>query len=662
MNLPELAQAWEQFINSGAVESLTVRREISDSWLRCVEAGVDPLGIQRISMDDTVVKQRLQEKNLLLDIALPFMQRLYQFVEGTGFIVILSDEKGTILELLGDEETLVKGREINLVRGGLWKEEVAGTNGIGTALALQSPVQISGEEHFCQAIHEWTCSAAPIFNVSGTLTGVLQMSGPRSKSHRHTLGMVVAAVQSIEEQLQIRFQNREMMLINKRLSNMFDTISEGVVIVDKMGTIRQANRLAELILRRPSGSLPGTYLLDIFKEDRHLKQMLADGKSYSDIEINVNFSDCNLHLVTSGKAIKDEKDEIDGGIVIFNPIKKIKNLVNRFSGAQARFNFSDIVGNSPEMKEAIRMADLAAMTDSTVLLQGESGTGKEVFAQAIHNRSSRRNGPFVALNCAAIPRELMGSELFGYVEGAFTGAYRGGRPGKFEMASGGTLFLDEIGDMTYGKQGALLRAIQEKAVTRIGDNRVIPVDVRIICATNKNVLEAVEKGNFRRDLYYRLNVLSIYLPPLSQHPSDIADLFHYFVKQVCLRQGVQINSIDPRIVGMLKKHRWPGNIRELENVVERMVCMARGSRLGVEDLPMEIRYNQDYIALETNAPSISIGMERDKKKQALEKKERLEIIELLERFGGNITRVATEMGVSRNTIYRKMKRYQIFLE
>ncbi len=666
-----IARAWQQFIDRGELDAAIVRSEIAASWHRCKQAGVDPyVEITNEILDEKHLNERLQRKKALIGIALPFMQKLYEFVAGTGFAVMLSDEKGYILEILGASNAIVKGKEINLVKGSCWMEEIAGTNGIGTALVLRGPVQVSGAEHYCQSIHYWTCSAAPILDNNQQLVGVLQISGPAETSHQHTLGMAVSAVAAIEEQMQVQQQNRELILVNNRLHNIFHTMSEGVVIINQRGVIEQVNPGAERILKRSAEDIEGVHLEDILREVPRVKEMLAAGNPCSDIEINVSWEGRNIHCLASGKAIRDEEGKLNGGVIILSPITKIKNLVNRFSGAQARFTFEDIIGGSPEIAESVRIGRLAALNDNNILLQGESGTGKEVFAQAIHNQSKRCDGPFVALNCAAIPRDLLGSELFGYVEGAFTGAHRGGRPGKFEMASGGTLFLDEIGDMTYGKQGALLRAIQEKAIIRIGDNRIIPVDVRIICASNKNLQEAVEKGGFRRDLFYRLNVLKVNLPPLRQHPEDIPLLFDYFVNQICRRQGVEIDDIQPEIMSVLGNYNWPGNVRELENVVERMVCMAQGNALEIKDIPVEVYRpvisDRAEIQLDNRSNGnsnitgpLNINLERNKKRKIREEQEKQELLELISRFGGNISQVAREMGVSRNTIYRRIKYYNI---
>lgn len=667
-NSQDIVRAWQIFIDQGHLDLSQVRSEIAQSWCRSKQAGVDPFSVnKRKRINKASLSERRQRKGDLVNIALPFMQSLYEFVAGTGFAVILADEQGYILEMLGASDTIKEGKKINLLIGSQWSEEAAGTNGVGTALELRAPVQVSGAEHYCQLVHDWTCSAAPIFDHHRKLVGVLQLSGPSAASHQHTLGMVVAAAAAMEEQMHIQEQNRELLLVNHRLHNIFHTMSEGVVIIDNKGRIEQVNPRAEGIFKKPAHDLQGVRILDIFKEIPGIKEMLASGIPCSDTEVQLSWDGRQIHCLASGKAIRDDRGELNGGVILLNPITKIKNLVNRFSGATARFTFDDIIGSSSEMMEAVRIARLAALNDNNVLLQGESGTGKEVFAQAIHKHSRRCNGPFVALNCAAIPRELLGSELFGYVEGAFTGAHRGGRPGKFELASGGTLFLDEIGDMTFGKQGTLLRAIQEKAVIRIGDNRVIPVDVRIICASNKDLQQAVERGDFRRDLFYRLNVLKINLPPLREHLEDVPRLFEYFARQICQRQGVEIDEIEQGIIKVLANYHWPGNVRELENVVERMICMAQGNSLKLKDLPAEVcgparilgePTSYSGLASADSEPS-DLQAERKRRREARRKQEKQEMISIVARCGGNISQIAREMGVSRNTVYRKMKQYGI---
>jgi transcriptional regulator with PAS, ATPase and Fis domain len=292
--------------------------------------------------------------------------------------------------------------------------------------------------------------------------------------------------------------------------------------------------------------------------------------------------------------------------------------------------------------EVIEYAKKVSDSKSTILITGESGTGKEVFAQAIHNYGNRKEEPFVAINCGAIPRNLMESELFGYEEGAFTGAKKGGAPGKFEIADGGTLMLDEIGDMPIDMQIKLLRVIEEGVIIRIGGTRQIPINVRIVAATNKDLIQEVEQGNFRLDLYYRLNVLPIHLPALRERREDIADIAHYFMKSISKRLNKKEVYIDNEMIQHLKQYDWPGNIRELENVVERMI--------NTQTLPLEF----------TGKRYSSTVLSEDKEECVdLEQMEIRLIKKALIRCEDNITLAAKALGVGRNTLYRKMDKYQI---
>ncbi|MBP2666789.1 MAG: sigma54 specific transcriptional regulator, partial [Firmicutes bacterium] len=304
---------------------------------------------------------------------------------------------------------------------------------------------------------------------------------------------------------------------------------------------------------------------------------------------------------------------------------------------------------------------LAATSFSNVLLQGESGTGKELFAQAIHHHSERSEGPFIAVNCGAIPRELISSELFGYEEGAFSGAKRGGRPGKFELAAGGTLFLDEIADMPLEQQVALLRVLQEKKLVRIGGERVIPADVRVICATNKTLLNEVEKGAFRQDLYYRLNVISITVPPLRERGNDIIVLFQHIIDKIGKERGHKY-SVDEKVLECLRRYNWPGNVRELYNVAERVVSISEEQTIMLRHLPPEIYSPQEHADRFELQPFPQVVLGDSIKQQrvlAMEQTEQAEIVAFLNQYGGNISRVAKKLGVARTTIYRKLQRYGI---
>lgn len=656
--------AWQKVVTSGEIDYSILRPEIALSWQRCFQARVNPAleGDHRKFLSPAAMEKTLFEHRELIEMARPFMKKLYSLVAGSGFIVILSDQDANILESMGDAETLDIAKSFKLVKGVNWTEKEAGTNGIGTALAERKPVQVSGPEHYCKGLHFWTCSAAPIFDEEQRIIGALQLSGPAENAYIHTLGMVAASVHVIEEELRVMRKNNELACLNDHLAFIMENMSDGVIIVDKDGIITQVNPVAQKFLNLSREEILGSAIEDISGTAPATREMLVNGKAYHDVEIMFDSRGGTFHCLVSGKVIHDNRGNISGGVIFMEPMNNVKNLVNRFSGAQARFHFSDIIGANPELLAAVNIATLAASNDSNVLIIGESGTGKEVFAQAIHNHSSRRNGPFIAINCGAIPRELISSELFGYVEGAFTGADRRGRPGKFELASGGTLFLDEIGDMPFEQQVALLRVLQEKKIIRIGGHNVVPVDVRIICATNKNLLKEVERGNFRQDLYYRLNVFSIPLPPLRNRKEDIPLFLEYFLDQLTAKNGKPRKRINPELLQYLQEYHWPGNIRELQNVLERMVSLSSEDKIALKHLPAEILSRpQSMTPVPDTGKPAAVSKLRKKRKDIVAESERQEIIDLLNKYGGNISHVARTMEISRNTVYRKIKKYNIVL-
>jgi DNA-binding NtrC family response regulator len=311
-------------------------------------------------------------------------------------------------------------------------------------------------------------------------------------------------------------------------------------------------------------------------------------------------------------------------------------------------------------------AKIAAETDSTVLICGEAGTGKEMFAHAVHNRGKQARGPFIPMNCGAMPRDLVGRELFGYEDGAFTGAAPGGRPGRLELASGGTLFLDEIGDMPLEQQVAFHRALQDKMVTRLGGANMTEVDVRVICATNKNLQHEVARGDFRPDLYNRLNVICILLPPLRERQEDIPLLFNFFLSRAMARLELDIHKVDAEVIDHLCAYEWPGNVRELQSVVERMVNTATAGHVGLEHLPGEILQPEhseiapSYLGSRfSDAIPATFEQHRARIRHSAQERQREELLKVLEKHDGNITRAAEEMGVSRNTIYRRMMRLDL---
>ncbi|WP_233269511.1 sigma-54-dependent Fis family transcriptional regulator [Alteribacillus sp. YIM 98480] len=328
---------------------------------------------------------------------------------------------------------------------------------------------------------------------------------------------------------------------------------------------------------------------------------------------------------------------------------ELKNNKSSFEFDRVRdnlyFSFENILYSSSKMKEIVQLAKQVSNTDSRVLVQGESGTGKELIVQAIHNSSKRKNKPFVAINCGAVPTDLMESELFGYSEGAFTGAKKGGKAGKFELADGGTLFLDEVNSMPNEMQVKLLRVLQENEVIRVGGNKTIPLNLRVIAATNSPLDKLIENGEFRQDLFYRLGVVTIKMPPLRERTEDIPLLFSQLLKKVEQKIGIKTNGYSEELISALQSYKWPGNIRELENYIESAVIYSQGKKLSINHFPEKIL--NDVIVEETA------------ELKSLNQIEKQSIRKTLLLFGGNISKSSKALGITRNTLYNKIKQYNI---
>ena len=386
----------------------------------------------------------------------------------------------------------------------------------------------------------------------------------------------------------------------------------------------------------------------VLRSNRKVTESLATGKEYSEEEVELNTSAGPVRCVTSAKSVVNEYGIKDGCVVTLRKCRPMWPVQKSTFKHSARFTFSDVIGESRPIHGAREKAKKAAKSPSTILLLGETGTGKEVFAQAIHNASDRKQGPFIAVNCGAIPRELIHSELFGYSEGAFTGARRGGQPGKFELADGGTILLDEIGDMPMTMQTNLLRVLEDRIVVRVGGDKPIHVDVRVIAATSRDLEEEVEKGDFRKDLYYRLNVFSIPLPPLRECKKDLPLLAGHFVERLSRKLGKDIKNIDQAVFSIISGYSWPGNVRELRNVLEQAVSLADGEELLAEHLPTHLEQEESLVSEVDDEGVISL--------KALEK---MAIERALSSCGGNVTKAARALGIRRSTLYEKMKKYGI---
>jgi sigma-54 dependent transcriptional regulator, acetoin dehydrogenase operon transcriptional activator AcoR len=626
----------------------TMQREIEASHERCRQFGVNPNDTRNLlqnRLNPEELARRLERNREFLEIATAQIEELYQFVSGAGFAVNIADNEGYILHIIGDAPVVEELAAGNCCPGYRWMEKDVGTSVISLSLAREIPVQINDQEHFCRRGHGHTCSASPVFDPDNQLVGVIALSGDAAQVHPHTLGMVITAARAIENQLRIQKTSKELKLHNNYMRAIVDSIDSGVMTIDKKGIINNINNQGRRILQW-GVALEGQPFSGVFSGQINIHKLMRSGFDFIDREVFIRAPSRNIHLICTAKPILDSADKIQGIILVFNEIKRIRKLLNEMAGTQARFTFEDIIGVSPEILEAKRMAMIAALSKSSILLLGETGTGKELFAQAIHNHSDQKGHPFIAINCAAIPRELLESELFGYVEGAFTGALKGGRPGKFELADGGTLFLDEIGDMATDMQVKLLRVLQTGEVCRIGNHKSITVDIRIIAATNVRLKEEVDRKNFREDLFYRLNVFPITIPPIRERPEDIAPLVNHILTrcaQVAGKKGVQFTAEAKQV---LSNYEWTGNVRELENVVERAVNLVEGDVIGSDLLGI----------VSDSGATHGVKSWRGLRLAEVEKQA---IAEILQEMKFNLSRAAKSLGISRATLYNKIKKYNL---
>ncbi len=647
-------RAWEDFLtfrDPARSQTSGVRREILESWSRSLASGIDATS-ELAPLDET--EERLEDaraKNAeLRAVAQRPFAKIGPLLAEANALLILTDAEGTVLDQIGDARTREAARGIHLVRGGKWDEAVIGTNGIGTAIRTGRPTVVHASEHFCKGIKTWTCAAAPIHDpVDGRLVGVVDLSGPPSIFRPHNVAMISAVAREIESGL----AERQDMCRTRLLEAFLDSGSapgkgDAVVILDRIGRV--------MYHRTPAGR-PGHVAADLTLG----RQLIPLSGTMSDHEIARAMPP---HLQPTGISRLLLDGAFSGAALVLPPRdgaprrgaeapKSPPVRIPPRSGAEGDELL--MIGQAPRFLEAVDLARRAAAAGASVLIQGETGAGKELFARLVHAGARHKGrGPFVTVNCGAISADLFGSELFGHVAGAFTGATRDGKPGKFEQADGGVLCLDEIGEMPLALQPYLLRVLEQRAVYRIGCSRRRQVDVQLVAMTNRDLGQEVEAGRFRRDLYYRIGTVMIEVPALRERPSDIPALADHFNRQVAERLGRDPLRLSDEAVERLEAYRWPGNVREMRNLMERLHLTAGQGMVGASDLPPALR----HAAPATAEPLPEPAAEEDSPASLTDMEARA-IRRALVAEDGNLTRVAAVLGISRPTLYRKLKAYGI---
>lgn len=619
---------------------------IEASLRRSTGYGIDPHQdgapeSTRLSAEE--LQERIAEQMEFYTLAREQLECLYRLLKGTGFCMALADRDGYILYIIGDDDLTEHFHRRRCIPGYRWTERDIGTCAIGLVLEEHVPVFLPGDRMYATQAKTITNAGAPVFAPNGKdLLGVVSLSGYTKKMHVHTLGLVRQSAETITAQLRASERNQEIAIKNQYMIALLESDSRGIVTVSPDGHIFQTNQKARTLLNIVNDS-ETELITDCIGPDADISTYLKNGRAFRAREIQARHNGNTYYM--SLDPIRMNNGEFIGGLLTLQEKKAVLRMAVQMTGPHAHFTFDSILGKSKQLKAAIHLANISAGTAAPVLLYGETGTGKELFAQAIHNHSSRRNGPFIAINCAAIPKELLESELFGYEGGAFTGAQQGGKPGKVELADTGTLFLDEIGDMPFEMQVKLLRVLQFGDIQRVGGLRTIPVDFRIISATNKDLQEAITNKEFREDLYYRISTLKITIPPLRERPGDIMQLVDHFIKRHAAFTKSTVEDLPQETTDTILNYSWPGNIRQLESAIERAVHLAEN---GIIE-PHHLGLNENATA-EKYAATFSAGM------QSLETIEAQAVSTTLTQMEGNLSKTAAILGISRPTLYRKLEK------
>lgn len=634
--LEKLKENWENFVTLKQIPK-NIRPEILESWQRCEKLNLDYRAGKGTKVSDKILQESLDKRKELIEVARPIMKDVFEVVKNTSYSVVLTDENGIIIDIIMSKEMEETHNKINFTLGSLWDEKSVGSNAISICLILDKPIQMIGAEHYCEYHHVATCSAAPIHNSKGEMIGCFNLSGFARDVQTHTYGLSILSANSIEKQLAI-------LESYKLMDTAFDSMLDGIFFVNSSMKIYKFNNHIPEIFKLDDKEVYNINVGETFKDFNIVNNIFNNKQKmkYSDMTLHIKNKKIECSLSISPIIMGDEAI---GAVFLIKESKQITKEVSKLAGFKANYTFDSIVTVNPRMIELINTCKKISKTNCSVLIEGESGTGKELFAQSIHNESFRRKGPFVALNCSAIPKELFESELFGYESNSFTGAMKGGRPGKFELANGGTIFLDEVGEIPLDIQPKLLRVLDNNKIVRIGGTHERDLDVRVLAATNRNLLEEISGGSFRQDLYYRLNVINLRIPPLRNRQEDILELARRFLSELNKENEGANKELGDQFITKLIQHNWFGNVRELRNIIQRAYYMSEGYIINNVVFQKSVNTNNNTEIMSFNLKEV----EKERIVQALLANKR------------DVIKAAESLNISRATIYRKIKAYSIDL-
>jgi len=620
---------------------------LSESWERCVKYGINPeQTVLNVVMHPELQSALGRLRPLLFEMIRIRMGKMNEQGYFPDMAVFCVSMDGYITYITGEPRLLEQLEKENWKTGTDINEHRVGTNAAALCIHMSDVVEIQKQEHFLEVFCKYTSVAVPYYDHNNKQVAVLGMITDKMQDSRFPKILLRLMASNLRRIGQLHFRHIAIADYDAYLDRLIRDMDHGVILLNSRRQIIKINAEARNIFLGSTFELLGQQIQKLIPAS--YLDFSALESSVEDVPVVIS----SLHYQASVQYIAPHQWMEKKYIVTLKrpPTSQPKPAAPAVNTAQYRF--SDIIGQSAEIRQSIHYARIAAASSGNVLITGESGTGKELFAQSIHNENSYYDGPFVAINCGAIPKHLIESELFGYVAGAFTGARKGGAPGKIESADGGTLFLDEIGDMPLELQVTLLRFLQNREFTRVGGTKTIHVDVRVIAATNKNLEEEIEHGNFRADLYYRLNLLNIHIPALRDRRQDILPLAEYFLHKHQLVPTV--SGFTSRASQVLYHYDWPGNVRELENAVARAALMARGSLVDVDCLPERL------VAAAPMPMQRAASAYMPAQVKSIQEMERDTIQQVLFATGGNVKLAAEQLGMSQRTLYRRIKEHHIF--
>lgn len=647
----DLLKAWECFVDTGALDRDLVPEHVAESWQRAQHWKIDPFHIpQSAYLDPIAYGKRREENRYLVSIARPFMEDMFRYLEKSLYLIVLYDIDGYHLLRIGQGVDFEGPRQTPIREGLCFDERVLGTTGFSLAKRHARPIQIIGCEHYVSLLHHVVGYYAPIDDPLGSgMLGVIGVTTARTTPNSHSMALAVAASTSIEHSLRIDHGRKTTLFYWKALQATMDSLSDGVFLIDVKGNFLEMNAAARNIFGIGDGDLRRKGYSDII-DVPHLVELIGDVLAHEDREekeADIEVND-QVYLVSVKCAFGEER-RLRGVMVQMKNVKSLSKVIRHIAGDQQKYTSGFMIASSPKMQGIRGIARRAAESDANIIVEGESGTGKEVLAHMIHLASPRASQELVVINCAAIPSELMESTLFGHEKGAFTGALHT-HIGKFELADRGTVFLDEIGEMPLTMQAKLLRVLEEGTIERVGGKRPIRIDIRVIVATNRDLRKEVRLGRFRGDLFYRLNVFLVQLPPLRERKEEIRGLVPLFLGQMSDVFNKVIDDVAEDYYEALSGYDWPGNIRELRNAVKYSLTFLDETVLRARHLAGFFAGGCQEIVPEDTRRIVSSPVHG-----RLSNLEGMAIRKSLDAARGNKAKAAKLLGIARATLYRKLK-------